>query len=111
MAYFLNLFTLETWRAFQNHGSKVSGFTIQQHRRAQRIKPGDIFLCYLVGLSRWCGVLEIVSESYNDNTPIFEKPDPYEVRFKVKPLIILKQGCSIPMLEDEIWNSLSLIHI
>lgn len=107
MAYFLNLFTLETWKAFQDHGCKVSGFTIRQRSHAQRIKPGDIFLCYLVRLSRWCGVLEVVSESYHDNVPIFKSPDPYEIRFKVKPILTLEHEYSIPMLEDEIWNSFS----
>ena len=107
MAYFLNLFTLETWKAFQDHGCKVSGFTIRQRGRAQRIKPEDLFLCYLVGLSRWCGVLEVLSESYYENAPIFKNPDPYEIRFKVKPILILEHEHSIPMLEDEIWNSFS----
>lgn len=107
MAYFLNLFTLETWKAFQEHGCKVTGFTIRQRRHAQKIKPGDIFLCYLVRLSRWCGVLEVVSESYHDNTPIFKNPDPYEIRFKVKSILTLEHEYSIPILEDEIWNSFS----
>ena len=107
MAYFLNLFTVETWKAFQDHGSKISGFRNRQRHRAQRIKPEDLFLCYFVGLSRWCGVLQIVSESYRDDTPIFQSPDPYEIRFKVKPIIVLEQEYSIPMLEDEIWNSFS----
>jgi len=53
MSYFLNLFTPETWAAFQVHGSNVSGFRWRQRRMAQEeIKVGDIFLCYLVRLSR-----------------------------------------------------------
>ena len=48
MAYFLNLFTPETWSAFHEHGAQVSGFRYRQRRIArERIKPGDIFLCYL----------------------------------------------------------------
>ena len=70
MEYFLNLFTPETWEAFQAHGSRVSGFRHRQRRIArERIKPGGIFLCYMVRLSRWCGALEITSEAFEDASP------------------------------------------
>ena len=52
MAYFLNLFTPETWIALQRQGATVSGFRERQLTTARdRIKPGDILLCYLTRLS------------------------------------------------------------
>ena len=109
MAYFLNLFTPETWSAFQEHGAGVSGFRKSQRRTArENIKPGDIFVCYLVRVSRWCGVLRIVTDAYDDETPIFGNPDPYVVRFKVEPLTLLDPERSIPVQDDEIWNTLSI---
>ena len=58
MAYYLNLFTPETWDAFRGNGGAVSGFRERHERLArERIKIGDTLLCYLVGLSRWCGAL------------------------------------------------------
>jgi hypothetical protein len=86
--YLLDLFTPHTWDQFLKHGASVSGFTHRQRKLAkERGKPGTIFLCYLVRLSRWCGTLEITSESFIDDTPIYyESDDPFVVRFKVKPL-------------------------
>ena len=108
MAYILNLFTPETWASFQRYGAKTSGFRHRQRRVArERIKPGDIFLCYLVRLSRWCGTLEITSEAFEDDTPIYGDPDPFTIRFHVKPLVLLEPERAIPIFEPEIWNNLS----
>jgi hypothetical protein len=72
MAYFLNLFTPETWLAFRKHGATVSGFRERQLRIARdKIKPGDMLLCYLVRLSRWCGALEVKSPAFTESSPIF----------------------------------------
>jgi hypothetical protein len=108
MDYFLNLFTPETWAAFRSHGSDISGFQARQRRTAERIEPGTIFLCYLVKLSRWCGVLEVTSQAFVDNTPIFTDPDPFVVRFRVKPLVTLDPEYSLPMLDEDLWRQLSL---
>ena len=67
MAYFIDLFTPETWRSFQAHGSAVSGFRHRQRKAAEQVEVGDIFCCYLVRLSRWCGLLEITSDSYSEH--------------------------------------------
>jgi hypothetical protein len=53
MAYFLDLFSPETWRAFRKQDACVSGFRERQRVTAGRTKPGDILLCYLIRLSRW----------------------------------------------------------
>jgi hypothetical protein len=68
---------------------------------------GDIFLCYLVRLSRWCGALHITSEVYEDATPIYADPDPYIIRFNVKPIVALEPERAIPIFEPKVWNSLS----
>lgn len=107
MAFYLNLFTPETWNTFLQNGGEISGFAKRQRTAAGRIKPGGIFLCYLVHLSRWCGALEITSKVFDDNTPIFFNPDPFVVRFRVKPIVTLKPEISLPIFEDHIWNSLS----
>jgi hypothetical protein len=108
MAYVLNLFTPETWEAFQKHGSSVSGFKYRQRRMAkEHVAPGDMFVCYLVRLSRWCGLLETKSTAYEDDTPIFANPDPYVIRFRVNPVVQLAPEQSIPIFEPEIWTKLS----
>ncbi|UGY28192.1 hypothetical protein HU675_0016305 [Bradyrhizobium septentrionale] len=107
MAYFLDLFTPETWRSFQVHGSTVSGFRHRQRKAAEQVQVGDIFCCYLVRLSRWCGLLEVTSDSYSDASPIFSDPDPFVVRFKVKPLVMLGPEHSVPIGDDRLWPHLS----
>src|SRR5262249_11099466 len=66
----------------------------------------DLFLCYLVKLSRWCGVLEVTSAAYEDQTPIFaDENDPFPIRFKVTPRVMLGFEHSIPI--EELWAQLS----
>lgn len=109
MSCFLNLFSPETWNAFQRAGSKISGFSRHQRSQAQRtIEPGDVFLCYLVGLGRWCGALRIESDFFVDETPLFKsEPDPFIVRFRVSPIVVLEPELSIPVREPSIWNRLT----
>jgi len=62
------------------------------------LAPGDIFLCYLVGLGRWCGALQIEAPAYIDETPLFKPAgDPFVVRFQVKPLVVLEPEYALPM--------------
>jgi hypothetical protein len=109
MNYVLNLFSPETWQAFRENGCSVTGFSRHQRTQAeQNIRRGDNFVCYLVRLSRWCGVLEVQSEAYVDDTPIFQPDnDPFIVRFHVKPLVVLDAEFSIPVALPEIWNQLN----
>ena len=109
MAYFLDLFTPETWQAFRETGATVTGFRERHLRLAsERVKEGDIFLCYLTRLSRWCGVLQAESEAYHDDSSIHDDLDPFTVRFKVKPLVILDPELAIPIRDDQVWDSLTI---
>lgn len=108
MAYFLDLFSPETYEAFKRSSRDVSGFRIRQQSAASRIKIGDKLICYMTKLSRWIGLLEVTSKSYIDDTPIFyPENDPFVVRFKVKPLVWLEKEKAIPIHEAEVWDSLS----
>ena len=108
MVYLLDLFTPETWRRFRETGGGVTGFREKQRMAGERVSQGDIFLCYLTRLSRWCGVLQVQSEVYDDDTPTFSNPDPFTIRFKVKPLVVLDPEAAVPIHEDEVWGTLSV---
>ena len=109
MAYFLDLFTPETWQAFRETGATVTGFRERYLRSArERVNAGDVFLCYLTRLSRWCGVLQVESEAYHDTSPLHDELDPFTVRFKVKPLVILDPDLAIPIRDDQVWDSLTI---
>jgi predicted RNA-binding protein len=108
MAYYLNLFSPETYETFSHSARTISGFRIRQKNVAQRIVPGDRFICYMTKLSRWVGILEVESEAFEDDSPIFfEENDPFIVRFKVQPLVWLEKNKAIPIHDDQVWNTLS----
>jgi len=96
MAYWLDLFTGTTWDEFQKAGGKVTGFREHNRKRASKIRPGDVFLCYLTGVKRWIGLLEVTGEMFKDDTPIWAQ-DIFPVRFGVKPLVMLTPENGVPM--------------
>ena len=109
MKYLLDLFTPATWQAFRKSGAEITGFRPRQRRVAEeRVKQDDIFLCYLTRLSRWSGVLRVKSEMYEDDHPVFADPDPFSIRFKAEPIVLLDPDYSIPIHNDEVWHTLSM---
>ncbi len=108
MAYFLDLFSPETYEAFKRTPRDTSGFRLRQKNAAERVRAGDKLLCYLTRLSRWCGLLEVTSGPFMDDSPIFyPEADPFVVRFKVRPTIVLDIEKAVPIHEDAVWQSLS----
>src|SRR5438105_487402 len=89
MTYWLDLFTGQTWQEFQSHGAKVSGFRKRMHNAVERIKPGDILLCYLTGVKRWVGALTVNGRS-KDKSAIWEF-DPFPERLNVTPTKLSSQ--------------------
>jgi len=99
MNYWLDLFTGTTWREFRDSGDNVSGFSAKRRTVAQRVKKGDILLCYLTGVMRWVGALEVDGPSAD--TRRIWKDREFPVRFQVKPLIILEAEHGVPMEQLE----------
>jgi hypothetical protein len=93
--YWLDLFTGETWDEFRKAGSKVAGFRERMRKNARRAAPGDVLLCYLTGVMRWVGALEVVGPT-KDKNPIW-KSDSFPARFAVKPLILLDPEYGVRM--------------
>lgn len=102
-SYWLNLYTGVTWDEFLAAGGEVTGFRSAQWKTVQQIKPGDYLLCYLTGVSRWIGVLEVVSEPFKDDTPIWRE-ERFPCRVPVKPLVTLTPETGVPvlMLRDQL---------
>jgi hypothetical protein len=108
MAYFIDLFSPETYEAFAKSSRDISGFRLRHKNMADRIKRGDVFVCYLTRLSRWFGLLEVVEGPFIDATPRFVlENDPFVVRFRVRPTVWLDIDKGIPIHDDVIWNGLS----
>jgi predicted RNA-binding protein len=107
MAYFLNLFSPETYETFSQSSRNISGFRLRHQNAANRIHAGDRLVCYMTKLSRWVGVLEVTSDWYQDDAPLYSENDPFVIRFRVQPIAWLEKAKAIPIHEDDVWNSLS----
>jgi len=108
MAYLLNVFTPETWQAFRETGAHVTGFPVRRQALAdERVHKGDIFLCYLTRLSRWCGVLLVESAPDYAESPMHDGL-PFPIRVRVKPVVVLEPKWAVPIRADEVWNTLTI---
>jgi hypothetical protein len=88
LTFYIDLFTAETWReARENAKFEVSGHR-EGARNRDKVRPGDIFLCYLTRTSAFVGAMEVTSEAYevtHEDNPIWAS-DLYPVRFDVRLL-------------------------
>ena len=106
--YYLNLFYPATDSAFLESDKTITGFSIAQRGHAQKIKSGDWFICYCIKVTRFFGFLEVKDTFFIDDKPIFTpENDPFVVRFKVNPKILLPVKQSLPNKDDNIWKELS----
>ena len=96
--YWLDVFSGEGWDAFLGMGASITGFRKRKQEVAERVRPGDYFLCYISGIARFIGVTEALSACFLDDTPIFKK-ETLPVRFKVKLVHRLEPETAVPILE------------
>lgn len=99
MNYWLDLFTGTTWTEFQESGSTITGFRKSRTKIAAKLQPCDILLCYVTGVKRWVGALEVVRVS-EDQSKIWSDED-FPIRFEVIALIQVSPEHGIPMEELE----------
>jgi hypothetical protein len=111
MSYWTDIFTLETWAQAEARRFRVSGFPPPTPGRGgysvgmfERVRPGDILLCYCKGpASRWVGALRVDGEPFQSDEPIWGLTESGEVRFpwryQVQPLVTLDPIRGIPGAE------------
>ena len=95
MNFWVNLFTGNTWQEFRRAGAGTAGFREHTHNMVGKIKCGDVLLCYLTGVMRWVGALEVMGPT-RDERRIWAD-DAFPVRLEVKPIIMLDPQHGIPM--------------
>lgn len=105
--FWLDLFTGKTWEEFLQRGGDVSGFRERRRKTVEQIHPGDYLICYLTGLSRFVGVLEVKSEYFIDRTPIWEDAQ-FPYRLKVKIVHKLNAETAVPIFD--LKDRLTLFH-
>jgi hypothetical protein len=62
------------------------------------MRPGDYLLCYLTGVSRWIGVLEVTGDPFKSTDPIW-KDEVFPCRVPVRVVSALKAETSVPVLD------------
>jgi hypothetical protein len=105
MNYWIDLFTGTSWQEFIDAGGNISGFRESRWSSVQKIEPGDYLICYLVGVSRFIGMLEVISKPYKGTTAIW-KYDIFPCRLDVKTIVALTPETAIPI--KDLQNELSI---
>lgn len=102
--YWLNLFSGKTWEEFIEHGADVTGFRDTRSNQVRKIDTGDRLICYVTGISRIIGMLEVTSEYYRDEDKRIWEDAVFPCRVEVEPLILLDFETAIPIqsLKDEL---------
>lgn len=108
MNYWTDLFTPETYEAFTHSDRTISGFRETQRGMADRVCVGDKFVCYMVRMSRWIGILDVLEGPFVDTTPVFlPEDDPFVIRFKVAPVVWLPLEQTVPIQDPGVFSHLT----
>ena len=109
MKYYLETYSPETARAFDDAPRDVTGFKRKWKKWIQKenMGPGDRLICYCTRIQRFIGVFELESGPTDNTAESADENDSYPIKLKIKELawVSLEQGLSIH--EDTVWNNLS----
>jgi hypothetical protein len=92
------LFTGKTWDEFLSAGGNISGFRETRRKTVEQIQEGDYLLCYLTGVSRWIGVLEVTGRPFLDTVPVWSD-EAFPWRLPVKRIVALTPETAVPIFE------------
>jgi hypothetical protein len=98
--YWLDIFTTGTWLEFLAHGSNVAAFSAYHERTVvDRVRPGDILLCYITGDSVFVGALEVNGPPFVSYERIYQS-DVFPNRLPIRRLVDvpIMEGVSIKAL-------------
>jgi len=106
--YWLDLFTPETWEEARRNNFKLSGFRESRWSLVSKIKKGDLLICYLTKISRFCGVLKVISKPYRspEKAKNVWKGDSFPCVMDVEPITTLDFLHSLPT--SEVIHKLSI---
>lgn len=111
MAFWTDIFTLETWAQAERRDFRVTGFPAPTPgkggysvRMFERVELGDVLLCYCKGpASRWIGALQVTGAPYQSDDPVWGLDEAGTIRFPwrfcVEPVVTLNPANGIPGAE------------
>ena len=92
----------ENFETSRARGFDIAGMKSRHRKKAERVKPGDRVVYYLVGVKSIGGVSEVTGTYTEDNSHIWDsrkEGEEYPFRFPVRPLAIRDVGDYVPMLD------------
>jgi hypothetical protein len=119
VAYWTDIFTLETWAQARSREFAVTGFPAPTRGKGgysvsmfERVSEGDVFLCYCKApASRWIGALRVAGEVFQSDEPVWgltETGDArYPWRYAAEPLVALNPEEGIP--GEEVASQLAIL--
>ena len=97
MKYWLNLYTWNTWQEFLAAGGEITGFRKRRRRTVDRVKIGDICLCYMTGISRFFAIQEVIEKPYISDTQVWSEAT-FPCRVPVKNIMFLQPEFAVPVI-------------
>lgn len=110
MAFFTNVFTVDTWIEAKARDFTVTGFPRPTVTRGgyfastfERVKVGDLLVCYVKAPAmRWVGVLRVESAVFFDEHDAIWGVDEdglarFPSRFSVAPVVVREIECGVPV--------------
>ncbi len=112
MAYYISLFSPATYTAFSRSKKDLSGYSEKCAKKAEKVKPGDRFVCYVTKVSRIAGLFEVLEGPFRDDSPLYvtEGKDPYPIRFRIRALAWFDDiEKAIPVNDEEVKNRVPIL--
>lgn len=97
-AYWLTVFSPETWRDFLAHSLTFAAFPARRAVTANKIAPDDRLICYATQVFRFVGMLEVSAPSYLEHSPD-DVLAQFPLRVPVSRLVALPLEFGIPLAE------------
>lgn len=107
MAYYLYPCSPQTYAAFLASPRDSVDVRPRFRAAAAEVRPGEVLVCYLTGISRWAGLLEVEGVPRIGGAPFSRRGNDSRIRLKVKPMICLPVEQALPIHDQEIWRTLS----
>ena len=103
--YWILVGSPENFAATREHAFRIQGFKTRHRKKAEAMRPGDRLVYYLTGVQGFAATATVVSEAFEDHTPIWRSKDPkkaaedYPWRVQIEPDIVLPPGVVVPAEE------------
>ena len=106
--YFRTTYSPVTYEMALKDPKDKCGIPKRYSRLSKEVNIGDVFIEYMLGISRFVGLHEIISKAKLSDENLYYENDPYVLQYDIKNLILLPLEFTIPIFEPIIWDNFSI---